>query len=44
MSVGVPDTPFSLMEGMIGEAILYMDIIQAHYDSLWEPKFPAFEI
>jgi len=32
------------MEGIIGEAILYIDLIQAQYDETHVPKFPGFEI
>ncbi len=41
---GIADSPDSLMEGRIGEAILYMDIIEAFYDETFIPKFPAFEV
>ena len=44
LCTGTPDTPDSLMEGWIGEAILYMDIIEAFYDETYIPKFPAFEL
>lgn len=41
---GIPDSPDSLMEGKIGECMLYMDLIQAYYNEGFEPKFPGFEI
>lgn len=43
-TIGIPDRPYSLMEGMIGEAILYFDIVQAYFDPTFVPKFPGFEI
>ena len=44
LCTGIPDNPDSLMEGRIGEAILYMDMIEAFYDETFIPKFPAFEV
>lgn len=40
MTIGVPDTPFSLMEGIGGEIVFLQDLISEKT----EVRFPGYEL
>ena len=42
MKVGVPDHPWSLMEGMTGEICMLADLV--HQDDLSVARFPAYDV
>ena len=41
LEVGVPDTPYSLMEGIAGTTVMLVDMVM---QEVKDPKFPGYEI